>query len=230
MTPFQTLEKKLGYRFSDQDLLRNALTHKSAPVTTGNPALSYQRLEFLGDRVLGLIIADALFDMFPDAEEGELAKRYNRLVRAETCQAVADELQLGACAILGESEARSGGRKKKSLLADLCESLLAALYLDGGYDVAKTFVLRFWQEHLNNWDESLRDPKTTLQEWAHQQGYDSPLYETLAREGPDHAPVFTIAVHVGPHAPVRATGASKRDAQQKAASLFLEHVRSFPVL
>ncbi len=188
------LEERIGYRFRDAALLDRALTHASAVSPDGQPAENYQRLEFLGDRVLGLTIASMLHKAFPGAEEGELARRLNQLVKRETCAEVAAELDIGAAIRVGEGEAQTGGRKKTAILADVCEALLAAIYLDGGFDEASAFVDRFWRKRMVDFKGQLRDAKTTLQEWAQGMGLPPPAYTVTGRSGPDHAPVFTVTV------------------------------------
>lgn len=215
------LEERIGYRFRDASLLDRALTHASATLSDGTPAQNYQRLEFLGDRVLGLTVATMLHKAFPQAEEGELARRLNQLVKRETCAEVAAELDIGPAIRVGEGEAQTGGRKKTAILADVCEALLAAIYLDGGYDEASVFVDRFWRERMVDFTGRLRDAKTTLQEWAQGMGLPPPAYEVAARGGPDHAPVFTVTVKVEGYAPATGKGSSKRIAEQNAAEAAL---------
>lgn len=209
----------LGYRFRDADVLVQALTHASA-VADANRA-TYQRLEFLGDRVLGLVIADILFEMFPGADEGELSRRLAALVRRETCADVAREIGLGAHIWLGEGEAQTGGRRKEAILGDVCEAIIGAIYLDGGMEPARDFIARNWAERIREASPRLKDAKTSLQEWAHAKGYGQPVYRLLERSGPDHAPEFTIAVTLNGLEPAQATGASKRIAEQAAAEVIL---------
>lgn len=217
----ETLETKIGYRFSDRALIERALTHASALTSSRAATDSYQRLEFLGDRVLGLAIADMITTQFPDADEGELARRLNHLVKRETCAEVALELNLDAAMIIGESEAQSGGRRKKALLGDVCESVLAALYIDGGWDKAHAFVERYWRERMVSWGGSHRDAKTTLQEWAQGKGLDAPSYSVTDRSGPDHAPSFTVTACVNGVDDGMGSGSSKRVAEQVAAETIL---------
>lgn len=218
----EQLESKLGYSFKDQSLLVCALTHKSAISPHDNDVTaSYQRLEFMGDRVLALVVAEMLFKAFPDAEEGELARRFTGLVRNETCTSVAIECDIPAYIILSESEDRAGGRKKEAIIGDVCEAVLAALYFDGGMDVARAFIERNWRERMESWSKPLRDPKTALQEWAHGKKRATPDYREISREGPDHALSFVMEVKVEGFKPGKGKGSSKREAEQKAASAVL---------
>jgi len=193
------------------------MTHASAE-TKGAGLADNERLEFLGDRVLGLMTAEALLKAFQKASEGEIAPRLNALVRRETLAAVAEEIGLGECLVLSHGEDQSGGRKKSALLADACEALIAALYKDGGMRAAKRFFDAYWSERLVQTTEVPRDAKTRLQEWAQAEGIGIPVYKEVARSGPDHAPLFTIQVSVGDRDPVQGKGASKRDAEQEAAT------------
>ena len=180
-----------------------------------------ERLEFVGDRVLGLAIAAALIEAFPLATEGELARRYNRLVRGETCARVARELNLGTYLILSESEAGSGGREKSTILADAIEALLGAILIESGFDKANAVVRRLWLSRLEELPQVSADPKSALQEWAQGMGLSLPEYIEIARKGPDHAPRFTAEVRIRGKSPARGEGASKRAAEQAAASELL---------
>lgn len=214
-----TLAKKLGHAFADQDLLSRALTHSSAKVRM--PKMhDYERLEFLGDRVLGLVVAEMLLAEFPKANEGELARRFNRLVQKDTCAKVAEEIGLGGYVIMSANEASSGGRAKRKILGDACEAVLGALFLDGGYDVTRNVIRTYWAGRLAD-DVPLRDAKTALQEWAQGRGFDLPQYEVSSQAGPDHDPHFTTSVKVGALPPTTGEGASKRAAQQAAAKAML---------
>lgn len=219
---FKDLETRLGYKFRAQDLLTRALTHssfKGSTKTTGDN----ERLEFVGDRVLGLAIAEVLQDTFPKANEGELARRYNRLVRGETCASVGRELGLGTYLILSESESASGGRDKETILADAVEAILGAVFLDAGYDKAKAVVRRLWEPLTGQHTRpAIADPKSALQEWAQGKGLPLPNYVEIARTGPDHAPLFTTEVRIPGCPPARGEGASKRAAEQSAASTLLD--------
>ena len=209
----------LQYRFRDNDLLVQALTHASA-VSDGSHE-TYQRLEFLGDRVLGLVIADILFEIFSEADEGELSRRLAALVRRETCADVAREIGLGRHIWLGEGEAQTGGRRKDAILGDVCEAVIGAIYLDGGMEAVRDFIARNWASRLRDVSPRLKDAKTSLQEWAHAQGLGQPVYRMLERTGPDHAPLFRISVSLSGLDPAEATGTSKRFAEQAAAEAVL---------
>lgn len=209
---------RLGHDFARPDLLIRALTHASIASAT-RP--DNQRLEFLGDRVLGLVMASALMRADRAASEGQLAPRFNALVRKETCAEVAREIDLGAVLKLGRSETMSGGRRKEALLADALEAVLAAVYLDGGLEAAEALVLRLWGERIGTVAEDARDAKTALQEWAQARGLPPPDYVELAREGPDHAPLFTVEARLASGAAERAQANAKRQAEQAAARALL---------
>lgn len=213
------LERRIGHQFADRELLLVALTHASAiGIATAPVKTSYQRLEFLGDRVLALIVADMLFKAFPRAAEGELAQRLTGLVRNETCAEVAVALDLGHAIRLGGGEAQSGGRRKAAILGDVCEAVIGALYLDGGIETARQFIAGNWGKRMLDWQEPPRDAKTTLQEWAQARGLPTPAYKIVGRTGPDHAPEFSIEVVVDSFEPARGKGRSRRDAEQAAAA------------
>jgi ribonuclease-3 len=217
------LQARIGHVFADASLLERALTHVSAlPAQAQRRADSYQRLEFLGDRVLGLTVSDMLYEAFPEAEEGELSRRLADLVRKETCADVARDWGVGAVLRLGEGEAQTGGAQKSAILGDICESLLGAVFLDAGYGAAEALVRRFFSEKMRNPVRPLRDPKTALQEWAQARGLPTPVYRQVGRSGPDHAPVFSIEVSVNGFEPALAEGTSKRFAEQASAQNFLE--------
>lgn len=215
------LEARLGYRFADPDLLERALTHSSAVSPGKRIAQSYQRLEFLGDRVLGLVVADLLYRQLPKANEGELSRSLNALVRKETCAAIARQLELGKDIILGDSEARTGGAQKEAILGDVTEAIIGAIYCDGGLGRAYELIERFFGEQLGLANTDRADAKTTLQEWAQGRGLEPPAYVETERKGPDHAPEFTISVRIAGFEPLTATGASKKVAEHKAAEAFL---------
>ncbi|WP_116654348.1 ribonuclease III [Pelagibacterium sediminicola] len=226
----EQLEQRLGYQFQDPVLLARALTHSSAVAPSRRTSESYQRLEFLGDRVLGLVIAHMLSERMPKSNEGELSRTLNSLVRKETCARVARRLGLGPFLHLGESEARTGGAEKDAILGDVCEAVIGAIYADGGLDPAFTFVTRMFGDNLDVTQARRADAKTALQEWAQAQGLEPPSYIETARSGPDHAPVFTISVSVRGYEPITATGNSKKLAEHQAAEKFLvrEDVWSHP--
>jgi ribonuclease III len=215
------LEERIGYKFKDSTFLESALTHISALKGARNRASSYQRLEFLGDHVLGLVISDLLFRGFPKADEGELSRRLADLVRKETCAEIARTIELGTAIRLGSSEANAGGRKRPAILADVCEALIGAVYLDGGYAAAEGLVERLWQVRMQATAPPQRDPKTVLQEWAQARGLPTPTYREVARIGPDHSPEFRVAVELKSFAPAEGSGRSKRVAEQAAAAAML---------
>lgn len=212
---------RLGHEFARPELLLRALTHSSIGSAT-RP--DNQRLEFLGDRVLGLSMAEALFKADKSASEGQLAPRFNALVRKETCAAVAREIDLGAVLKLGRSEMMSGGRRKEALLGDAMEAVIAAVYLDAGFEVARALVLRLWGKRIDAVEEDARDAKTALQEWAQARGLPPPRYETLGREGPDHAPLFRIAVTLESGESEEAKAGAKRQAEQAAAKALMQRL------
>jgi ribonuclease-3 len=219
------LEVKIGYKFADKALLERALTHISA--LSGGPqnrGASYQRLEFLGDHVLGLVISDMLYRAFPKANEGELSRRLADLVRKETCADVAREMDLGPMLKLGSSESHAGGRLRATILADACEALVGAVFSDGGYDAADTLIEKFWKARMLKPLRPLRDPKTMLQEWAQARGLPTPVYRELERKGPHHDPEFRVAVVLPDRPPAEGMGSSKRAAEQAAAAAMLGRV------
>ena len=213
--------KRLGYSFQKPETLIRAVTHSSI---VSPPRDDNQRLEFLGDRVLGLVMAEALLEADPSAPEGLLAPRYNALVRREACADVARHIDLGAVLKLGRSEMKSGGRRKEALLADAMEAVIAAIYQDGGFDAARAAILRLWGDRIHNVADDARDAKTALQEWAQARGEVPPQYIEVARTGPDHQPVFTIEVRLASGPSEQATAGSKRHAEQAAASALLKKV------
>ena len=216
-------ETRLGHSFSDPKLLLRALTHASISSATRD---DNQRLEFLGDRVLGLTVAEAVLEHDREASEGQLAPRFNTLVRKETCAAVAREIDLGAVLKIGRSERMSGGRRKTALLGDAMEAVIAAVYLDAGYDAARGLILRLWGSRITTVEADARDAKTALQEWAQARGLAPPSYTEIARDGPDHAPVFTIEARLDNGTAARASASSKRQAEQGAAKTLLEKLDS----
>jgi ribonuclease-3 len=217
------LEERIGHKFADKELIERAITHISA-LSGGNRANSYQRLEFLGDHVLGLVISDMLYKAFPRANEGELSRRLSDLVRKETCAEVARAMDIGPALKLGNSESHAGGRLRATILADVCEALIGAVFLDGGFASAETLIGRFWRERMLKPLRPLRDPKTILQEWAQARGLPTPAYRELARTGPHHDPEFRVAVVLPDRPPAEGLGSSKRAAEQNAAASMLTRV------
>lgn len=222
-TALAALQERLGYEFCERALLVRALTHASA-----NTVESNERLEFLGDRVLGLVIAEKLHREYPQDNEGLLALKFNALARGEACAAAAEAAGLSECIVLAASEAASGGRRKSAILAGACEAVIAALYLDGGMTPARNFIERYWALQFLSLGTDMRDAKTALQELAQarsRSGRGTPLYRMLRREGPDHAPRFWVEVSVPGETPQIGEGGSKREAEQAAAAALLACLR-----
>ena len=214
------LEAALGYKFNSRPMLQRALTHASKRTEKGK-GQDNERLEFLGDRVLALAIAELLTELDAEADEGDLARRFNRLVRKEACARVARDLGLGSALVLSAAEAESGGRDKDTILADACEALLAAIFLEAGFPAARDVVRRVWSPLIDKLPDVATDAKSALQEWAQGQGLALPEYVEVARRGPDHAPRFTAEVRIAGRKPARGEGANKRAAEQAAAAELL---------
>lgn len=206
-----SLERTLGHVFANRVLLKRALTHASL-----DPVHSYERLEFLGDRVLGLVVAQMLLDRFPEEDEGEIGRRFSALVNAGSLSQVGEGLGLADHILAGP------GVTNEAIVADVVEALIAAMYRDGGLAVADAFVRRIWGPLIETVARPPRDPKTALQEWAQADARGLPSYRELARKGPDHAPLFTFEVRLEGVEPVQATGASKRAAEREAAAIMLQ--------
>ncbi|MFK7938468.1 MAG: ribonuclease III [Roseovarius sp.] len=217
----RAFEGRLGHSFADGALLVRALTHGSMSSATRQ---DNQRLEFLGDRVLGLVMAEALLEVDTQATEGQLAPRFNALVRKETCAEIAREVDLGQVLKLGRSEMLSGGRRKQALLGDAMEAVIAAVYHDAGFEVARDMVLRLWGRRVHTVQDDARDAKTSLQEWAQARGLAPPAYVETARSGPDHAPQFTIEARLDDGQSAVASAGSKRLAEQAAARALLDRL------
>jgi ribonuclease III len=221
-TATAAIEARIGHKFSDASLLTTAITHVSALKPQRKRGESYQRLEFLGDHVLGLIVSDMLYRTFPEADEGELSKRLADLVRKESCAEVAKVLGLADDIKLGAVGAGASARLRKSVLGDICEAVIGAVYLDGGYPAAASFVERNWTERMQKPRQPLRDPKTVLQEWAQGKGLPTPVYREVERTGPHHDPQFRVAVDLPGLEPAEGVGGSKRAAEKVAASVMIE--------
>ena len=219
------LARRIGHNFADPDLLERALTHASRNSRPGGGA-NYERLEFLGDRVLGLVVADLLYHHFPDEEEGALARRFAMLVRRETLAEVAEEIDLGPAVILARGEIEAGTQENPGVLSDCMEAVIAALYLDGGLEAARDFIAGHWTPRLEADPTPPKDAKTELQEWAQAQGLPLPDYREIGRDGPAHDPRFTIAVSVDGAEAVEGSGSSKRQAEQAAAEALLAKVKT----
>lgn len=216
----KALQETLRHQFRNRDLLIAAMTHAS----TGNDH-NYERLEFLGDRVLGLVMAELLYKLFPHEPEGHLAKRHAALVQGALLAVIAREINLGDSMILSDAERAGGGADNENMLADALEASIGALYLDAGLAPCQEVITRLWGERVSILSVPPQDPKTTLQEWAQGRGLPLPLYELEQRSGPDHAPVFTIRVTVQGFAPVSATGANRRAAEKESARILLEQLQ-----
>ncbi|MBI0163084.1 ribonuclease III [Bartonella sp. M0283] len=214
----EKLEQATGHKFLNEERLRRALTHSSVQDQThGN----YERLEFLGDRVLGLLVSEMLFGFYPRASEGELSVRLNGLVNAVTCAEIAQEIGLPDIVYVGAEMKNLDERRLANMHADVVEALIAAMYLDGGLDAVRPFIRRYWEERARQSGAARRDAKTELQEWAHTQNGAQPQYRVVKRHGPDHDPVFDIEVRVAGFAPETGRGRSKREAERHAAEKLL---------
>jgi len=222
---FGILEERIEYQFSDYYNLERALTHSSVRKNSDDN-FHYERLEFLGDRVLGICIAELLFKEFPNAVEGELSLRLNALVNGRTLAQISDRLQLHEFIRTGGDLKQITGKRMRSVRADVLEALLASIYLDGGLKAAEDFISRFWADRVHDVSTARRDSKTALQEWAHAAGFGTPRYVETARTGPDHDPEFTVCVKIGDSLEETGIGRSKRRAEQAAAAKFLvtQHV------
>jgi ribonuclease III len=216
-------QDRLGYQFVCPDLLTEAVTHASISSATRS---DNQRLEFLGDRVLGLVMAEVLLENDTGASEGKLAPRFNALVRKETCAEIAMSLDLGKVLKLGRSEMMSGGRRKQALLGDAMEAVIAAVYRDGGFSVAQALIRNLWNGHIEDVADDARDAKTALQEWAQARGLPPPRYVVVDRSGPDHAPLFTISAQLENGVKQTSTAGSKRQAEQNAAKDLLARLEA----
>ncbi len=214
------LRERLGHDFRDPELLDRALTHSSAG--DGRKIKDNERLEFLGDRVLGLLAAERLTERYPNAKEGELSPRLHILVNRDACARVARQIGVGPALRLSPGETRTGGRDKDTVLGDAMEALVAAVYLDGGLEAARSLFDRLWADALARVDDPrARDVKSALQAWAQGQGRPLPVYTVVSRDGPDHAPRFTVQVTVEGAEPVLAEGRSRQDAEKAAATALL---------
>ncbi len=217
------LEQRLGYRFREPQLLARALVHRSAGERRHG---DNERLEFLGDRVLGLVVADLLCRRFAEEPEGGLSKRHAALVRRETLAEIAREWHIAGDMVMAAGEAAAGGRDNPALLADAVEAILGAVFVDGGFEPARRLVERYWEPRLNRLTEAPRDAKTALQEWSQAHGLGLPIYEEVRRSGPPHAPSFVVSAKVGRFPALEAEGTSKRTAEQKAAAALLARLES----
>lgn len=223
-----SLLTKLGYSFKEESLLRSALTHPSISGlkrnrNKKNGSSAYERLEFLGDRVLGLVIAHWLYELYPDVAEGVLAKRHASLVNRDALRVVGNEINLDQYLRHVQGDESDGSRQNLAAISDATEGIIGAIYLDGGLAPAESFIKRYWDEAIRV-EEAPADPKTSLQEYVQGKGLPLPLYEEVERTGPAHAPSFVIQVSIKGHTPVKAAGQSKRVAEKAAALLLLEEI------
>lgn len=218
--PLQDLQNNLDYHFKRRDLLERALTHSSTGVEK-----NYERLEFLGDRVVGLVIADIIWTIFPDESEGDLAKRHAALVQGKMLAKLARLIRLGDAMQLSDAERAAGGSENDNILADGLEGVIGALYIDGGLEPAKRVITRLWGNSIQIMKAPPQDPKTALQEWAQARGLPLPSYELVGKDGPDHAPTFEIRVMVEGYPPWSSRGASRRKAEKEAAAILLAHLK-----
>ena len=215
----QKLQADCLYQFKNPQLLQRALTHSSA-----DGVENYERLEFLGDRVVGLAIAETLFKKFPDESEGKLAKRHASLVQGEMLAVIAQKIDLGAILQLSDAEHAAGGAENDNILADVLEALIGAIYIDANMAACKKTIDHLWEGLIDTMTEPPRDPKTALQEWAQAKALPLPAYDIVGKDGPDHAPIFEISVTVQGFAPCIAKGSSRRKAEKEAASMLLKEL------
>ena len=224
----KTLESILGHKFKNPETLIRALTHPSAVASVDSVRLSNQRLEFLGDRVLNLVIAERLIDRRRLESEGDLAPRLNSFVRKGACAEAMRYLGISQFLIMSDGEIASGGRERESTLGDACEAIIGAIYQDAGLSTARKFIEKGWASQFEAAPAQTKDPKTLLQEWAQGQGLPLPDYDVLSRSGPDHEPTYEVEVKVADRGAAVAAGSSKRDAERNAAALLLESLTGTP--
>lgn len=215
----EDLQNIIEYYFDNKELLRTALIHSSTGI-----AVNYERLEFLGDRVLGLVIANALFERFPEEQEGDLAKRLASLVQGETLAKLAVNISLGDYILLSEAEAAAGGARNDHILADVFEAVIGAIYLDGGFEPCKVLIEKQWEDVFCTMKSPPQHPKTAIQEWAQAKNLPLPLYDVVGQSGPDHAPIFEIKLSVKGCAPITAKGRSRAEAEKAVAKEFMKGV------
>lgn len=221
-TEIKALEAKLGHKFKNTEILIRALTHPSAVPSADSVRLSNQRLEFLGDRVLNLVIAERLIDRRRTESEGDLAPRLNSLVRKGACADAMRHLGVPPYIIMSDGEISSGGQDRESTLGDACEAIIGAIYQDAGLSSARKFIEKGWAPQFEAAPAQTKDPKTLLQEWAQGQGLPLPDYDVRSRSGPDHEPTYEVEVKVADRGAAVAAGSSKRDAERNAAALLLK--------
>lgn len=220
MENLAALQQKTGHTFNDQSLLVRALTHSSTASDE-----SYERLEFLGDRVLGLVVAEILFTKFPNEPEGDLARRLSALVQGTWLAKMGALIDLGAYMNFSDSERAAGGGQNDNIIADGMEALIGAMYLDAGLAQCRTFIETLWGDNFETMTRPPQHPKTEIQEWAQAQGLPLPQYEITGQSGPDHAPVFSLTLHVHGYSPINAEGKSRGAAEKAAAKIFLKQIQ-----
>ena len=219
--PLFELEQRIGYRFKNITYMEHALTHSSKSGSINN-----ERLEFLGDRVLNLVMAHTLFEQFPNENEGTLAKKHSSLVQGSMLAAIGQIINIGDFLILSDSERQSGGAENENIISDAMEALLGAVFLDGGLEPARTMIITLWDKFILSPIDVHQDSKTELQEWVQARALPLPSYEIVARSGPDHSPIFDIEVRIEGFPPITASGASRRQAEKEAARRMIMHVKS----
>ena len=212
------LQKKIKVKFKNTDLLRKSLTHKSH-----DPNINYEKLEFLGDRVLGITISKRLIDMYPDEKVGVLDKRFSNLVNKNTCYQVVVKLKLNEFILIGNSKKKILNIENK-IISDACESIIASIYLDKGFKIANEFVLKIWQDFLNISNETIVDAKTKLQEFSLKKFKSLPIYKIVSNTGPRHKPLFKVGVKIKNTKFIYSNGTSKKNAEQSAASILLKNL------
>ena len=217
LNDYEELYRSLGYVFKNRSLLDEAFTHRGY-----NQNRYYERLEFLGDRVVNLVVAELLFKRFPAENEGDLAKRHAALVRKEALSRIA--LQFGMDKYIMLSKYDEAERGNASLLCDICEAVCGAFYIDGGFDLVRDFIVKNWQPMIEEYKTPPTDAKTRLQEWAQGRKLPPPVYEVIGQEGAEHSPVFTVKAEVKGVEPRIGRGGSKREAEQHAAALVIEDI------
>lgn len=217
----ETFARRSGYRFRNPALLEQALTHSADRLGSGF-VRGYERLEFLGDRVLGLVIAEELFRRYPESDEGRLARQFNHLVRKEACAEIARRLDLGRLMRTGETTQRRQAETSQNVLGDLCEAVIAAIYLDAGLEAARKFIISLWEPLFARYRDAPRDPKSALQEWAAARSLPAPSYREISRSGPDHDPRFVMEASIEGLGAAKGEGGSKRKAEQAAARALME--------
>lgn len=220
------IEKILGYEFTSRILLDEALTHPSISLQRGEKEVifNYERLEFLGDAVLSLVIAELLINKYPNEREGALAKRHSGLVHGEALAIIADDLGIGEHIMMTSGESASGGRQNRSNMENVLEAIIGAIYMDGGIEPAKKFIKKYWEQSITEMVDPPKDAKTSLQEWAQGNGLPIPIYEVVKTSGPAHEPFFTVKVVIHNMEPMVAEGKSKKKAEKAAAELMLEKI------